>query len=201
MTTPDPVPGPGDTAMILGEGLALRGLVPGDRERLLELMQEPEQRRFSPAFVVPPASIEDLDPRVSQSAERFAVGEPTILCIADEAAPDRFLGMIAWRIDLPKPFLTCDIGYSVHPDSRRRGVARRAITTLCRWLTVDDDGPHQVRVQLDHVVENHASCRTATATGFAREGVRRGFFPLPDATAPDGERRHDVCLHGFLPQL
>ncbi len=187
--------------MILGDGLGLRALVPADRERLLELAQEAEQRRFgSPAFVHPPTSVADLDARVSQSTERFATGEPTTLCIADEREPDRFLGMVAWRIDLPKPFLTCDIGYSIHPDARRRGVARAAITTLCRWLTLDEDGPHQVRVQLDHVVGNLASCRTATATGFVREGVRRGFFPLPDPTAPDGIRRHDVCLHGYLPQ-
>jgi RimJ/RimL family protein N-acetyltransferase len=186
--------------VILGEGLVIRALAPGDRERWLELLHDPEQRRFgSPAFVVRPGSVEELDTRVTQAATAFAAGEPTALCVADESDPDRFLGVIAWRIDLPKPFLTCDIGYSVHPDARRRGVARRAITTLCRWLTLDDDGPHQVRVQLDHVVENDASCRTAVATGFAREGIRRGFFPLPDPAAPDGVRRHDVCLHGYLP--
>ncbi len=187
--------------MVLGEGLALRALVPEDRERMLELMLEPEQRRFgSPVFVPAPTGLEDLDPRVLKSAEGFDAGRPATLCIADAADPGRLLGLVDWRIDLPEGFLTCDIGYSVHPDSRRLGVARRAITTLCRWLTLDDDGPHQLRVQLDHVVENRASCATATAAGFAREGIRRGFFPLSDATAPGGVRRHDVCLHGYLPQ-
>ncbi len=71
--------------------------------------------------------------------------------------------------------------------------------TLTRWLTVDDDGPHLARVQLDHSVENPASCRTALAAGFEREGVRKAFLPLRDDGAPDGVRRHDVCLHGFVP--
>ncbi len=57
------------------------------------------------------------------------------------------------------------------------------------------------RVQLDHSVENPASCAVAEAAGFAQEGVRRGFLPLRDPDAPFGVRRHDVCLHGYLPDL
>ena len=41
------------------------------------------------------------------------------------------------------------------------------------------------RVQLDHSVENIASCRVALAAGFEIEGVRRGFLPLRDPTAPE----------------
>lgn len=64
--TSDPAPVRGGGTPILGEGLALRALLPGDRERLFELTQDPEQRRFgSPAFVVVPASVEDLDPSPS----------------------------------------------------------------------------------------------------------------------------------------
>ena len=55
-----------------------------------------------------------------------------------------------------------------------------------------------VRVQLDHSVENVASCRVALAAGLEIEGVRRGFLPLRDPAAPDGVRRHDVCLHGVV---
>ena len=109
----------------------------------------------------------------------------------------RFVGNIGWRRDAPAPLRICEIGYSVHPDARGRGVARRAIRVFTRWLTLDDDGPRQARVQLDHSVENLASCRVALAAGFEQEGVRRAYLPLPDPTAPSGERRHDVCLHGW----
>ena len=53
-----------------------------------------------------------------------------------------------------------------------------------RWLTADPTGPHVARVQLDHSVENPASCRTALRAGFAREGVRAAFLPLRDPDAP-----------------
>ena len=39
-------------------------------------------------------------------------------------------------------------------------------------------------MQLDHSVENEASCRAALAAGFEREGVRRGYLPLRDPTLP-----------------
>ena len=100
---------------------------------------------------------------------------------------------------VPAPLRVADIGYAVHPDSRGQGVATRAVRTLTRWLTVDDDGPALPRVQLDHSVENIASCRTALAAGFEQEGVRRHFLPLRDQDAPGGERRHDVCMHGYVP--
>ena len=113
--------------------------------------------------------------------------------------PARFLGSAAWLFHVPAPLRVADIGYAVHPDSRGQGVATRAVRTLTRWLTVDDDGPALPRVQLDHSVENTASCRTALAAGFEKEGVRRHFLPLRDQDAPGGERRHDVCMHGYVP--
>jgi RimJ/RimL family protein N-acetyltransferase len=110
------------------------------------------------------------------------------------------LGVVSWRHDHPALLRIADIGYGVHADSRRRGVGSRSVRVLTRWLLHDEDGPRQLRVQLDHSIENLASCRTARAAGFEKEGIRRGFLPLRDATAPDGVRRHDVCLHGLVPE-
>jgi RimJ/RimL family protein N-acetyltransferase len=185
--------------MIVGEDLALRPPVAGDRERWLGLLHEPEQLRFgTPVFVPLPATVEELDERVAAAGERFAAGEPATLSIVEEADPMRFLGTIAWRLEAPAALRICEIGYAVHPDVRGRGVGRRAIRVLTRWLTSDDAGPHMARVQLEHSVENLASCRVALAAGFEQEGLRRAFLPLRDPEAPGGERRHDVCLHGFV---
>ena len=103
--------------------------------------------------------------------------------IVAEDDPERFLGTIGWSFHLPPPLQIADVGYSVHPDSRGHGIAGRALRTLTRWLTEDADGPQVARVQLDHSIENPASCRTALAAGFEREGVRTR---LP---APAGRRR------------
>ncbi len=186
--------------MILGEGLDLRLPVRLDRQRWLELSQDADQLRFgSPAFVPIPSSVEDLDAKIDEAAERYAEHRPGVFAVVHSEMPDHLLGVISWRWDVPTPLLVSDIGYSVHPDARGQGVASRATRTFVRWLTVDEDGPGMARVQLDHSVENPASCRVALAGGFAQEGVRRAFLPLRDAEVSGGVRRHDVCLHGFVP--
>jgi RimJ/RimL family protein N-acetyltransferase len=187
--------------LISGEGIGLRAAVASDRERWLELFGDADELRYGvPAVVTLPQTVEDLDDRVSHSAEALAAGDPGALVIVPLDEPERFLGSAAWAFHVPAPLRVADIGYGVHPDSRGRGVATRAVRILTRWLTSDDDGPGLARVQLDHSVENVASCRTALAAGFEKEGVRRHFLPLRDEDSPTGERRHDVCLHGFVPE-
>jgi RimJ/RimL family protein N-acetyltransferase len=185
---------------ILGEGLVLRPAQEGDRERWFELFHDPLELRFGlPAFAPVPQTLTELDERMVRTAEAFAAQEPGSLVVAPEDDPNRFLGTVGWRLDAP-PLRVADVGYGVHPDARGRGVATRALRTLTRWLTVDDTGPRLPRVQLDHSVDNIASCRTALAAGFEKEGVRRHFLAMRDQDSPTGERRHDVCLHGFVPE-
>ncbi len=184
---------------IPGDGIDLRVPTSSDRQRWFELMHDPDELRFGlPAFVPVPETVESLDGRLAEAAEAYAARSPGPFSIVDAADPDRFLGIMSWRLDAHAAMRIADIGYGVCADSRGRGVARRAIRTFVRWLTVDADGPRMVRVQLDHSVENVASCRVALAAGLELEGVRRGFLPLRDPAAPGGVRRHDVCLHGVL---
>jgi RimJ/RimL family protein N-acetyltransferase len=144
-----------------------------------------------------PQTVESLDERVARSAQALAACEPGTLVVAPEDDPTYFLGSLGWRRDSP-PLEIADVGYGVHPDSRGRRIATRALRTLTRWLTLDEDGPRLPRIQLDHSVDNTASCRTAARAGFEQEGVRRHYLALRDDTAPNGVRRHDVCLHGFV---
>ncbi len=184
---------------VVGEGLGLRPPQPGDVERALELYRDPDQLLYGiPAGVPLPESAADLEDRMKRARDRFATVEPCDLTIVAEDAPGRFLGTMSWRRDVPALLRVADVGYAVHPDERGQGVAGRALRLMVHWLTADPDGPRMARVQLDHSVENLASCRTALAAGMDREGVRRGFLPLRDAEAPAGVRRHDVCLHGIL---
>ncbi|ROR90193.1 GNAT family N-acetyltransferase [Nocardioides aurantiacus] len=189
--------------LVTGEGLVLRPAHHDDLQRWFELYEDPDEQRYgTPTFVVLPTSVQQLEPRVEESRLHFDDRVPGRLVVAAEAAPAHLLGVVDWRQDVPAPFRTADVGYAVHPDARGRGVGTRALRLLTRWLLVDEGGPHQVRAQLDHSVENGASCRVATGAGYEREGVRRAFLPLRDPDAPGGERRHDVCLHGRLaPEL
>lgn len=186
--------------MILGEGLVLRAPRDGDRRRSLELHQDAEQLRYgTPAGMPVPQTEADMEERMVRAREAYDAIGPSDLTIAAEAEPDVFLGSISWRYGAPALFRIADVGYAVHPDARGHGVATRALRVLVRWLTAADDGPHLVRVQLDHSVENPASCRTALSAGLAIEGVRPHYLPLRDPDGEGGVRHHDVCLHGFVP--
>lgn len=185
--------------VVQGEGLLLRALAPGDRDRVLELAQDPLQRAFGiPAGVPLLANLEQVDGRVAESRSALAALQPGGLAVADARRPEHFLGDVAWRFGAHPTMGVVDVGYAVHPDARGGGVASRALRLLVRWLLHDPDGPGAARVQLDHSVENTASCRVALAAGMEREGRRRGFLPLRDPAAAGGVRRHDVCLHGVV---
>lgn len=184
---------------IEGEGLLLRPPAHGDRRRWLEMYADPDELRWGlPVGVPVPGSIEEMDEHVTKAAAAWAEGTPGSLVVSDTDDPGHLLGVVAWRRDGSPLLSTVDVGYVVHPDARRRGVGTRALRVLTRWLTTDGDGPRQARVQLDHSVENLASCTVAVRAGFEREGVRRAYLPLRDPEAPGGVRRHDVCLHGFV---
>jgi RimJ/RimL family protein N-acetyltransferase len=192
----------GGAGVITGDGLLLRVPAAGDQVRSLELYHDHDQLSFGMPVGVPvPTTTADLEERMARAREAYDALEPCELTIASLEDPDRFLGSISWRRGVA-PFLrVVDVGYAVHPDARGHGVAGRALRTFTRWLTLEESGPRQARVQLDHSVENPASCRTALAAGFEQEGVRRSYLPLRDDAAPDGVRRHDVCLHGFVPDV
>jgi len=179
-----------------GNGVVLRPAVAGDAERWLEMLHDPDHLRFaSPAFVTLPAEVDALAERVATSATTWSGGGPGTLVVVAAEAPQVFLGDISWRWSTGERLAVADLGYGVHPDARGRGLARRAIVALTRWLLAPD-GRGLARVQLDHSTENLASCRVALAAGFEQEGIRRGYLPLRD---PDGSvRRHDVCLHGTV---
>jgi RimJ/RimL family protein N-acetyltransferase len=70
------------------------------------------------------------------------------------------------------------------------------VRLITEWLWSPDGGDVH-RVQLDHAVENVASCRTALRVGFAVEGRRPGYLPLRE-TESSPVVRHAVCLHGRL---
>jgi RimJ/RimL family protein N-acetyltransferase len=145
-----------------------------------------------------PTGPADFRGPIEQARRRFADLQPGVLAIVSRADPAHFLGRIGWRFESDPEMGVADIGYSVHPATRGRGVATAAVVLAQRWLMYDDSGPRVARVQLDHSVENLASCRVAVAAGLPVEGVRRGLLPLRDASAPGGVRRHDVCLHGTV---
>jgi RimJ/RimL family protein N-acetyltransferase len=186
------------------DGLVLRALAPGDADRLLEIYADPDELRWGlPVGVPVPEDREGVLGKIEESATAWAERAPGHVAVADADEPDHLLGIVTWR--LGEPILSiADVGYVVHADARGRGVATRGLRVLTDWLIgtlpedAGQDSPRLPRVQLDHSVENAASCTVALRAGYEREGVRRSYLPLRDPEAPDGVRRHDVCLHGLV---
>ncbi|GAA4347014.1 GNAT family N-acetyltransferase [Angustibacter luteus] len=178
---------------IAGAGIRLRVWRPDDLAALLELLSDPEMRRWSP--MIEPPSEADCVARIGKAMQAETDGRPNAFAIVDEADPSRVLGSMDWRKDHPMvEFSIVDVGYGVAATARGRGVASAALRLLGDWL-LDPAGGDVHRVQLDHAVENEGSCRTALRAGFAIEGRRDVFLPLRE-TAQSPLVRHDVCLHG-----
>ncbi len=170
--------------LILGEGVGLRMPQPSDRERWLELFHDPEQLRFgTPSFVPIPAHVDDLDDRIAEATtqvrrstaddvRRGERGRPEHASWAPPAGPST----------CPPPLQVADVGYSVHPDARGRGVASRSLRTLD---PLADHRPRTVRGW--HGSSSTTASRTPPpaapplAAGFAQEGVRTG---VPAAAGP-----------------
>lgn len=161
----------------------------------LRLIRDPDQDRWgAPVFV--PRPVDEAVVREHSERDRADAldGQPTSYAVVS-ASSGRLLGDIACRLDLPR-MLIADVGYGTLPEARGQGVASTALSLLTGWLLADAG---LARVQLDHAVGNVASCRVAARAGFAQEGIRRGYLPLVDPDAAAGWTRHDVCLHGRVP--
>ncbi len=82
-------------------------------------------------------------------------------------------GHLAGRVSLHRLDFsegTAEIGYGLFHAFRGRGLARRVVTAV---TTYGFEGLQLRRIELEHAVDNLASCGVATACGFALEGTRR----------------------------
>jgi RimJ/RimL family protein N-acetyltransferase len=180
---------------VQADGVLLRTWRPEDVPGRLVLDSDPEVFRWSPLTRVP--DLAWVSERIEQAVQEAAAGCPTSFAVVAADEPTRVLGSVDWRNRYPSPpFSMVDIGYGVAAAARRRGVATTAVRLITEWL-LSPDGGDVHRVQLDHAVENVASCRTALRAGFAVEGRRPGYLPLRE-TESSPVVRHAVCLHGRL---
>jgi ribosomal-protein-alanine N-acetyltransferase len=100
-------------------------------------------------------------------------------------AEDAVVGQISLRkVDMHEA--VGEISYWVTPEARGRGIATRALRAMSAWA-FGELGLH--RLELTHSTANLASCRVATAAGFALEGIKR-----EEAQHADGW--HDMHMHG-----
>lgn len=146
--------------------LVLRPLAGTDVDRLVATCRDPETVAHTGIPV--PYQESDAEFFVRHAADRWRRGDGVVSAAA--APTGRFLGTFELRLD-GYPARLGEVGYSVAPWARGRGVATAALRALCDWayeaLALD-------RIEWRASVANPASRRVAERAGFTVEGTERG---------------------------
>ncbi|RZU52203.1 RimJ/RimL family protein N-acetyltransferase [Krasilnikovia cinnamomea] len=170
---------------IEGDGVRLRIYRPDDLDAVVAGYADPLTQRFMPSLPAP------FERQHGEFFLREAVPEAFALggcayAITDPAT-DRVLGGVGLeRVVAARR--QAELGYWVSPGARGRGVATAAV----RALTDHAFAAGVARLEVLTHWENAASQRVALATGFRREGVRRGAVPRRDGD------RDDLLAYGRL---
>jgi RimJ/RimL family protein N-acetyltransferase/nitrite reductase/ring-hydroxylating ferredoxin subunit len=148
--------------------VALRPFRADDAPAIMAACQDPEIQRWVPLIPVP---YTEADARrfILMTLQAWHDGSGYEFAIADPAT-DRYIGSIGLHVGAnPRRHA---LGYLVAPQSRRRGVAVRAVRLVVKWafekLEVE-------RLALWTLPGNIASQAVAEKAGFRREGLIRNW--------------------------
>jgi RimJ/RimL family protein N-acetyltransferase len=162
---------------LTGDGILLTPWEPTDRPAIVELADD--VGRWWSRSLADVRTVEDaqrwLDERSGPGRIDWAVRDPATRALLGRTSLHRFEEHPA----------AAEIGYGVHPDHRRRGVAAAAVATVMGYA-FGDLGLQ--RVELVHDTGNTASCSVARRTGFVLEGVERQALGYPDGRVADLHR-------------
>jgi RimJ/RimL family protein N-acetyltransferase len=166
--------------------LILRPPAEEDAPEAFVLLNDPDVRRWNPARDCP--DVETAAAWCRGGADWSDGSHATWHAVDPQTG--RMVGNVSlFAIDADDR--VAKIGYRVHPEARGRGVARQMVDAVTGWAF---EHRGLMRVQLEHSVENPASCRVAEAAGFRLEGTARSAYAVPGT-----EDREDCHIHGRLP--
>jgi RimJ/RimL family protein N-acetyltransferase len=164
--------------------VVLRQLSAADLPMVLDLATDP----YVPLIGTLPAHATDEEAAawIERNRGRWAEGRGFSFAVA-EAATDRAVGALGlWLAELP--YGRGEIGYSVMPSARGRGLATAALVagTEFAWTI---PGLHRLELHIEPW--NTASIRTAERAGYQREGLLRSHQEI-------GGLRRDMLLYAAV---
>ena len=160
-------------------GLLLRPWQLSDAAAVAEAYRDPEIQRWH----VRTMDLAEARAWLTGWADRWVAETAASWAVTDGRS---LLGRTGFRsIDLGAG--CAEAAYWTVPAARGRGVAVRALGAVSAWMVAQ--GLH--RLELNHSVDNPASCRVAVQAGYAYEGTKRG-----QALHQDGW--HDMHLHALV---
>ncbi len=153
--------------VLVGPGLTLRPLAPGDAERLVALsaaasanypLWSPSERRLSATRRF-----------IASASEDWQTAQAALFAIAPAARSEELLGVVGLRRDALDAGVA-ELGYWVGPDHQGQGLGTRAVQRLLAFAFV---GLELRRVQASVLSTNQPSLRLLSRLGFVKEGCRR----------------------------
>ncbi len=154
--------------------LLLRPNGPDDAERIMQACAHPTTRSWLPDLP-DPYGLDEARHYLETVQEAEALGNGVHWAVVDRDRPEHLLGQVALSGLGNGLSPTGEVGYWVHPDARRRGVATRAVRVVTRHalLGLDEGGLGLRRVLLLVAEGNTGSEGVARAVGFTRVGRDR----------------------------
>ena len=163
----------------------LRLIADADVPAITAACQDPAIQRYTTV----PSPYEERHAREWMTATSAGMGAGTDLALLVVGAEDgELLGSVGLHAIDPASG-RCSAGYWVTEPARRRGVATRALSLVCRF---GFDGLNLRRIELWIEPDNAGSIGVAESVGFVREGVLRSFMEV-------GGRRRDMLMYSVLP--
>jgi RimJ/RimL family protein N-acetyltransferase len=148
------------------------------------LARDPDVRRYT-RFPDPPQArfprrwLERYeDGRRERTREAFAI---------QDGGDATFLGL-ALAVAIDREAAEAELGYTVTPAARGRGIASAAVAALTRWA-FDEQALERLTLTIE--VANVASVRVAERCGYVLEGVMRNAYVKPG-------RRADTAVYARL---
>lgn len=155
-----------------------------DLPRIQQACADPETSTRLPQLPQP-YTVDHAQAYLEAIREEMATGRSLVWTVADADEPATLLAMVALDKIALGGSPSCEVGYWVHPDARRRSVATVACRVASRHalLPASEGGLGLNAVLLRAGVGNEGSLRVARAAGFTRTG-----------TDPEQERFRDGSL-------
>jgi len=163
---------------LTSDRLLLRPVEPADADRFGELLRDPRSKYYGGRVRVVRELTDGLA-MIDRIRHAQANGERYDWCIADAGT-----GLMVGHIQLFDLHGLDDteakLGYSVHPDSRGRGVLRSALGMVVEWAfrPVADGGLGKRRLSLTTAASNKASRHAVEQAGFTHIGTEPEAFTI-----------------------